>query len=151
MPPSASPHGNTSWKNIAVFHVTVPELTNPISWLHLSYSALPFRTWWSEKSDWGQLYPGSRHAPNPWVCDHATQLYLHRFQEHPTHFMFCSIWLEISNLNCNSWCCLGAVAEPFLRGAVFFPCTSMAGLGPGWWGNICGASCFTAGSAYSPR
>lgn len=41
------------------------------------------------------------------------------------------IMAQISDLNCNSLSALGAVAESFLRGAVFFPCKSMAGLGPG--------------------
>lgn len=69
----------------AIFCGTAPELINPVSWLHFSYSALHFRIWPSEKSDWGQLYSGRRNAPNPWFCDRATEIYLHRFQQHPTH------------------------------------------------------------------
>lgn len=150
MPPSASPHGCTSWNNSCSLWEC--SWADKNLFLICTWVTLP----WAFKYDWvkSQIWAvGSREqkCSKLMVLWSSTELYLHRFQKHPTHFMFCSIWSEISKLNWNSWCYLGAVAEPFLRGAVLFPCTSMAGQGPGWWGNICGASCFTAGSAYSSR
>lgn len=63
----------------------------------------------SEKSALGKLYPGSRHAPNLWFCDPATEFYLHRFQQPPTHLMFYLDWdqqLQLQFLvlfRCSCW------------------------------------------------
>lgn len=129
----SAPELTKTWFSVAL-ELLCPELSNMTEW----------------KVRIGQLNPGSRNAPNPLFWGHPWNSTCTDFNS-ITRFMFCSIWSEISKLNWNSWCYLGAVAEPFLRGAVLFPCTSMAGQGRGWWGNICGASCITTGSAYSSR
>lgn len=131
MPATASPCGNTSRNNMTILCGTAPGLINLVSWLHLSYPALNFQIWLSESQLWRSCIQG---ADMPKTCGFVNVLQSSTCADfNSIPHISCSIWIEISNLNCNSSCCLGAVAEPFLRGAVFFPCTSMAGPGPGWW------------------
>lgn len=94
MPLSACLPGYISCSSKAGFCQTVPELINPVSCLCFSYSALSSWIWLGEKSNWVQLYPGSRRVPNSCFCDHGTELNLHRFQKHSTAVKFYSIYLD---------------------------------------------------------
>lgn len=148
MPPSASPLGCPSWNSS--WSLWECSWADKILLLSCTWVTLPWAFKYDRvKSQNWAVGSKKQKCSKPMVLRSSMKLCLDRFQQHHTfHVLF---WSEISKLNWNSWFYLGAVAEPFLRGAIFFPCTSMAGQGPGWWGNICGASCITAGSAYSSR
>lgn len=90
MPLSACLPGYISCSSKAGFCQTVPELINPVSCLCFSYSALSSWIWLGEKSNWVQLYPGSRRVPNSCFCDHGTDQWLKL--QFPFCFR-CSCWI----------------------------------------------------------